>query len=183
MDNNLNIKDLFERIINFEPAPRTLNWEFGFWGGTLNRWYEEGLPKKKGLPKKVVYGEPVPGPGVPWGCPILGSVPPKDFDVTDYFGFDEGFNLIPYEYWLFPAFEKKVVYEDEKIQELYDVDGIRKKIFKDGSSMPMWLEYPVKSRNDWEEIKNQNLNFNSINSRYPVDFKDFLKKATSERCT
>lgn len=179
MNNNLNTKDLFERIINFKPAPRTINWEFGFWGGTLNRWYKEGLPQKKGLPKEVVYGEGVPGPGLPWGCPILGDVSPKDLDVTDYFGFDEGFNLIPYEYWLFPVFEEKVIYEDDKIQELYDIDGIRKKIFKDGSSMPMWLEYQVKSRDDWEEIKSQRLNPDSINSRYPEDFEGFLKRAAN----
>ena len=135
MNNNLSSKDLFKKIINFETSPRTLNWEFGFWGGTLNRWYEEGLPRKKGLPDTVTYGEPVPGSGVPLGCPVLGDVSFRDGDVTDYFGFDEGFQLIPYDYWLFPAFPKKIIREDERVQELYDSDGIRKKVFKDGSSI------------------------------------------------
>jgi uroporphyrinogen decarboxylase len=41
----------------------------------------------------------------------------------------------------------------------------------------MWLEYPVKNRDDWEKIKETRLNHASINNRYSTDFKDFLDKA------
>ena len=45
--------------------------------------------------------------------------------------------------------------------------------------MPMWLEYPVKNRNDWEEIKKQRLNSDSISQRYAENFKEFLKEAVN----
>jgi hypothetical protein len=41
--------------MNFEKPDRNLIWEMGYWLGTVNRWYEEGLPKTHGLP---IAGDP-----------------------------------------------------------------------------------------------------------------------------
>lgn len=54
--NDINARELFLKIMNFEPCSRTLDWEFGYWGGALNRLYSEGMPKVKGLPMKPNYG-------------------------------------------------------------------------------------------------------------------------------
>ena len=48
-------RELFTRIINFKDAPRTMKWEFGYWGQTISRWYREGLPQKSDIINRVVY--------------------------------------------------------------------------------------------------------------------------------
>jgi len=63
----MNSKEMFTKILNFEPVDRILNWEFGYWGGVINRWYKEGLSKVKGLPGEITYGEDVVGPPLSTG--------------------------------------------------------------------------------------------------------------------
>jgi len=36
-------RELFYKVMGFTPTRRTLKWEFAYWGGAINRWYEEGL--------------------------------------------------------------------------------------------------------------------------------------------
>lgn len=171
-------RDLFLKIMNFQPAERTLNWEFGFWGGTLKRWYDEGLPKVQGPPAELKYGKSISSVGQPSGTPSFGgTITPRDADVRQYFQFDDAFVLVPYNYWIFPRFEKKIISEDEEFQEIYDGDGIRKKIFKDDSSMPFWLEYPVKSRRDWEKMKEERFNLDGIDRRWAANRENFIDKA------
>lgn len=173
-------KELFLKIMNFEPCDRTLNWEFGYWGGTINRWYKEGLPRVRGFSPELKFGQSVPGNAVAAGSTSWGGeIPVKDYDVSHYFNFDEGFTLVPYNYWIFPLFEKKIVFEDDKYIEFYDVDGIRKKSLKDDSSMPFFMEWPVKNENDWEKIKDERFNLDSIGKRFSGNFKEFAEKSKS----
>ncbi|MBM3712499.1 MAG: hypothetical protein FJW56_03565 [Actinobacteria bacterium] len=177
MNDNLTTKERFLKLLNFEPVDRTLNWEFGYWGGTVKRWYSEGLPKIKGLPEEVSEGKGISSSGQPSGTPSFsGTISLRDKDISSYFNFDENFTLVPYNYWIFPRFEKKIISEDERYIELYDTDGIRKRILKDDSSMPFWIEWPVKNSKDWQQIKEERFNFNTVSKRYYSDIKEFAKK-------
>ena len=168
-------REIFLKIMDFKPCKRTLKWEFGYWGGALNRWYKEGLPKNKGSQDDLDYGDGLDGPGHPIGSPSwLGKIPQLEYDVSSYFKFDEEWTLVPYNYWIFPKFEKKVLNEDEKYIEYIDVDGVRKREYKDRSCMPMFLEFPVKNRNDWEKIKKERLNIDSIDKRFVKSEDDFI---------
>ena len=51
--------------MSFEPCPRTLKWEFGYWIGSLDRWYQEGLNKVEGYQYDLKYGDAIQGPGHP----------------------------------------------------------------------------------------------------------------------
>ena len=42
----MNSRERFIEVMNFNRSARTIKWEFGFWGQTIDRWYKEGLPKK-----------------------------------------------------------------------------------------------------------------------------------------
>jgi len=173
-----NTRELFLKIIEFKKAPRTLNWEFGFWGGTLKRWYGEGLPEIKGIPDSISEGRGVNGAGQPSGTPSFGgTISLRDYDVSQYFKFDQDFTLVPYNYWIYPRFEKKVIREDERYSEILDGDGITKKILKDDSSMPFWLKWPVTDRKSWEKVKEERFSFNSISDRYYKDIEEFKKNA------
>ena len=168
------------KVLDFKPADRTLKWEFGYWGGAINRWYDEGLKKITGLNQEVEFGDVVFGPAMRWGSPSYGNShlnAPVDKDISRFFNFDEQLMLVPYDYWIYPKFETEIIYEDDKFIEMYSETGIRQKVLKDGSSMPLWLDYPLKTRNDWEKIKEERFNINSISRRYSENFNEFLKKA------
>jgi uroporphyrinogen decarboxylase len=42
----MNSRERFLEVMNFNPDVRACKWEFGYWGGTIKRWYREGLPEK-----------------------------------------------------------------------------------------------------------------------------------------
>ena len=170
----LNTKELFLEILEFNPKVRTLDWEFGYWGGTLERWYKEGLPKKDNDFKNLTYGEGVCGPGLHWPMLSFSNKILLDRDVNNYFKFDNNLLTYPFDHWLNPKFEKIIVNEDEEKMELWDIDGIKKIIFKDNSCMPFWLDYPVKNENDWEKIKEERLNLKNIVQRSKVELDNFV---------
>ena len=176
MEKENSVKNLFKKLMNFEPCERTLNWEWAYWGGTINRWYKEGLPRIKGIPKDVQFGSIILGQGIPFGFESLGQFDLWDYDVSLYFDLDEGFSPIPYNFWLFPPFEEKVIYEDDKYIEKYGEGGIRTRQYKNMSSMPQWLEFPLKTRNDWEKIKEERFSMDSISQRFSKNTNLFLKK-------
>jgi uroporphyrinogen decarboxylase len=180
MENNLSTRELFQNIINFKSSPRTLKWEYGYWGGTINRWHSEGLVRKEGMAREFDYGDSVCGPAARWGAPSYGTGAenaPRSIDINDIFELDEQLLLVPYDCWIFPKYEEKIVYEDSRYKELYNSVGIRQKTLKDKSSMPLWLEYPVKSRKDWEEMKEEKLSLDSITKRWSKNKAEFIKKA------
>lgn len=170
-----NAREIFNRIINFESCERTLNWEFGCWAGTIERWYKEGLFSINPVTNDANLADDVLGPAPPVSPPGHSESILIDYDVSSFFNFDEGFESVPYDYWIFPRFERKIIFEDDRIVELYNYDGIRKKILKDGTSMPFWIDYPVKNKSDWEKIKEEIFNFNSITKRHTEDISEYSK--------
>ena len=40
-------REIFLNIMNFKSVERTLKWELGYWVGTVERWYKEGLIKNQ----------------------------------------------------------------------------------------------------------------------------------------
>ena len=177
MENNLSTRENFLKIFNFESCNRTLKWEFAYWVGALKNWYKEDLPQTDKSIEKLPYGDCTLGPGSPWPLYSVAEDLIQDNDVTNYFNLDEQFTIVPYNFWLYPKFNKEIISEDEKYIEINDSDGIRKRLLKDQSSMPMWLEYPVKDRKDWEKIKEERFSPENISKRYAENFSDFMKKA------
>jgi hypothetical protein len=153
------------QILNFDETDRTLNWEFAYWGGALNRWYAEGLPRKHGLEKEVEYGETVCGPGLhyPLGSVSGGDKILIDRDVSSFFHFDDDLACPPVNHWIYPKFEREIQHEDWDRIQILDEDGITKVIKKDASSMPHWIEWPVKDRNTWEKMKEE---------RFQLDYRE-----------
>ena len=177
----MNTREIFLRILNFQDSPRTLNWEFGYWGGTVKRWYQEGLPMKYGLSKEVNYGEGVGGPACYWPVISWNEDMIQDRDVSDFFNFDIGTELIPFNYWIYPKYKTHVLREDDLHMELIDKDGIKKRIYKDDSSMPQFLDWPVKNKEDWERVKKERFDF-VFNERLKGDLRE-LKKRYAKRNT
>lgn len=122
----------------------------GPWKDTLERWKKEGLP-----------------------CEVA--------DVHDYLGVNNykvKLINISGQTGLFPPFEEKVIEEDEKTKISIDRYGRTVRNFKDHTSMPHWLEFPVKNKNDLKKILEERFNPDSINERYPADW---IKKIEDAR--
>ena len=149
----MNTREKFNSVVNFDKEAEVPNWEFGYWPNAIYRWYDEGLPKVN-PPDIIDYVQFVHGE----------ADPPQDIfqdiskcyggDVKDFFGFDERVHSAPLKASPLPLFDQEVYEEDkETITFKRDYDGKVVKTRKDGSSMPSFLEYPVKGRSDFEKIK------------------------------
>jgi uroporphyrinogen decarboxylase len=122
---------------------------------TLHRWYREGLS--------------------------------EGIDLDSHFGLDfslGGANstMIPINNWILPHFFPRTISEDERYFIKTDSDGRKVKILKDNPTMvSSWIDYPIKSRNDWDRMKYR---FDSTDLRRfpPYDWDEYLEycKETSD---
>jgi uroporphyrinogen decarboxylase len=158
----LNARERFHAVMNFDTSVRTLKWEFGYWADTLKRWYDEGLPRSEGIPDGLKGGEEIFGEGIPW----RENAEPFAGDVHDFFEMDKGFERVPVNLLFEPPFENRVVDEDDEHRIVIDEMGIKKRIRKDESSIPQFLEWPVKNLGDWERLKEERLQPN-VDERLP----------------
>jgi len=175
----MNARERFVAIMNFDYCDRTLNWEFGYWAGAVHRWYQEGLPKKVGLPKELQHTYIVRGPGLYWpagmGTGGVNVYAPVGKDVHAAFNFDKGHRRIPLNTWSYPPFERKVLEENEETQIVRDEWGVTQRLSKDSTSPPGYIEWPVKNRKDWEKFKEERLQIR-IKERLPVKWSQLVQE-------
>lgn len=112
------------------------------WEETLSRWRREGLP--------------------------------QDAPLTGYFQTDreEGFPLAMqgrYGPHLHPPLERKVLSETSEYLVVRDEEGNTVRLFRNdpARSMPEWIEYPMKGRDEWERIIKPRLEA-ALPGRHPV---------------
>jgi len=118
-------RERYRRAMRFQGVDRVPNHEFGYWDDTLKRWHGEGLPHEVDTGEKA--------------------------DL--FFGFDPVGGL-PIDLGLRPGFEHVVLEENERYQIIRDSGGVKCVVYKDGaSSIPHYLEFPLKDRKDWEDFK------------------------------
>ena len=109
---------------HYLPVDHVPDIEFGYWGETFPVWHEQGLPRE------------------------ITNIPLAD----RYFGF-EGAAEAPANLGLSPAFETKVLEEGEGWQVIVNGDGVTCKIRTDGDSLPHFLDWTLKTPQDWEQFK------------------------------
>jgi len=130
--------------MHFQPVDHIPDEEFGYWDETFKVWHEQGLPEEIN----------------------------DNAAAERYFGFSAR-SEVPVILGLYPEFERKVIEETEKYQIIMDTDGVKKKVFKDGTStIPHYLEFPLKGRREWEEIFKPRLDA-KLKVRYPENRKDW----------
>jgi hypothetical protein len=179
-----NARELFKRVLNFEERSRSLKWEFCYWGGTVSRWEDEGLPRGlevEGPKRELAYGEVYCGPALIYPLPSYDDGLLFSKGLSRYFGLDKGLRSFPFNWFYFPRFEVTVLEETEEKIELIDGLGVRQLTFKDGRSMPRWLEFPVKTRKDWEEVKRERLSLDDFAGRYTAKNVDEAVGALKNR--
>jgi len=80
---------------------------------------------------------------------------PIGVDIRDYLGLDE-YEYVPVDFFWIPRFVPQTLEEDKKYKVVITDLGIKAKISKERPTLVYsYLEHPVKSRDDWEEMKSR----------------------------
>lgn len=148
----MNTKERYVALMTFQEPDRSLVWEFGYWAGTVRRWYKEGLPKVKGIPKEIADGTGLFGETI--GVPLRRSAAD---DVHDHFNMDPYLVRVPLNIGAYPPYEEKVIEDHGAWYIWQDADGCLRKDLKNKSSLPTIVGGPVKTREDWERYKAERL--------------------------
>ena len=160
----MNDKERFHAIMNFEACDRVLYWEQGYWGGTVERWYAEGLPRLHGVEGDPAYGDTVRSNATP-----IAAGDRVCHDIREAAGLDLPTLRVPVNLFLCPAFEEDVVEEGDEQLTLRDEMGILKRMSRARDSIPYYLSWPVADMADFERLKDEKLNADTA-ARFPDDW-------------
>jgi len=151
--------------MRFEQPDRLLNWEQGFWGGTVERWYSEGMPRRHGVEGDPAYGDTVRGPATP-------SVPGDKVcsDLAEASGLDGPSLGVPVNLHLSPLFETEILEDKGERLRVRDEMGIEKYTTRRKDSIPHFVSWPVRNRRDFERLAEERLNPESP-ERFPADWE------------
>jgi uroporphyrinogen decarboxylase len=110
---------------------------------------------------------------------------PEDVNYTDYFGCEET-KGIPVYYGPWPRFPYEVIEDEGETQVVRNHEGIIMRVYKvDGDrSMPHFLEFPVKTREDYRRLIKPRL-CNNPRERFPEDWStrvESWKERTDPLC-
>jgi len=191
----MNVRERFlEVMVNFNPNVVPPKWEFGYWGEVIDKWYEEGLPKKRypHVPKKIstptasiatVAWNSIEIDKLPAGTAVIGGglyFPtngfPLDNDVKDTLDMDKGQILLNANLLFCPMFEPKIIEEDDEHLIYVDIDGVTKQFMKKVANYPSSLSYPIEDWKSWEELKGERLSLDNIKERFPSHWNELLRK-------
>ncbi len=97
-------------------------------------------------------------------------------------GYDSSFAIPRLESGPFPHYENKIIADEGETIVSLDWRGITMRNRKDGGSMPEFLDYPVKSPDDWNRIKQERYRLDLIDERVVEDWPAFINRiaATGE---
>jgi len=189
-------RERFLEVMNFNADVRSLKWEFGYWGKTINNWYEQGLPKNQypqiskeiTTPTSSLYtfawsdkcqgrdrlpnGFPVMGGGLYW--PTQGFS--LDHDVKSHLKMDYTQVVVDVNLLFDPMFETKLLNEDDKSMAYIDIDGVERTYLKEESTIPTSMKWPIRDKASWEKLKTERLNVKDISGRFPKNWPELVKE-------
>lgn len=133
----MNNRERFIHTMRYEPVDHRPLHLVSPWPDTLARWRREGLPAGVDVHD------------------YLGVVPPvRVTNVSPITG-------------VFPPYETRTVQEDESVRISIDGYGRTVREFKDHTSMPEWLEFPVKTPEDLRRAIDEHYRVDNLDERFP----------------
>jgi len=191
----MNLRERFVEVMeNFNTTVSPPKWEFGYWGETVDRWYEEGLPKKNypkipnniSTPTSSLYNPvwtSIDGGKLPSGIGIIGGGLywptqsfPIDNDVKDELRMDMGQILVNVNLLFHPMFEVELLEEDANYLTYVDIDGIKRKFIKKTGVIPTGVEWVISNWKSWNKLKEERLNIKDIRGRFPSNWTELIEK-------
>jgi len=154
----------FRAVMNFEKCDRLPWYE---WPGAevTYRWIREGLP----ISEIMAQNEEPDGNGA-----LSHSFSCMALDTSRHFGFETltaPEHMVTIDHCTIPRYFTKTLEETPDYRIIRSIDGTKKKIMRrETYCMPMWLEWPVKSREGWERLKTR---LDPLDPRrYPKEWND-----------
>ena len=99
-----------------------------------------------------------------------------DLNINHELGFDDDFIRPALHCGPWPEFQWQKISEDDLFIISRDFRGITMRNRRDGTSMPDFIDYPVKSPEDWERLKAQRYDIRTP-GRVAEDLREFRKRA------
>ncbi|MDR3645081.1 MAG: uroporphyrinogen decarboxylase family protein [Clostridia bacterium] len=125
-------RERFTAALSFEKTDRPCHIEHNYWPETFERWKTEGLPGDVIFPSFDYLSEGT--------------------DLFDYNNVIRFAYLFPQQYFI-PAFKTEILEESGAYRLERNDRGILQKVSKLASTIPMFIDYPVKCRRDYEGLK------------------------------
>jgi len=137
--------------------------EFGYWAGTIRRWFKEGLPVVEPVSDKISDGIAIMA-----NKNIYSEMEKAgDVNVHPVFGLDQYLTKFPVDYS--PMFTKDIIEKTDTHIIYKDEYGVLNKNDINITSLPMELDHPVKDWKSWDEYK-QYYSPETIKKRLPPDW-------------
>jgi len=154
------ITDRYYRVYTYQEVDRVPDLEFGYWPQTIRRWLREGLPLQM-TPDETSH-----------------MFSPK---LNQFLGLEgEGVYCGP-RLHMNPPFEEKVIERKSGSVVMRGSDGIVAERYlheSDESSIPHFLDFPVKTPDDWKAMKQRFDPDDPARRPRPQEF-DYLRKGVA----
>jgi uroporphyrinogen decarboxylase len=149
----LNARERYYATTHFGQPDRVFFLPPWYWDSTLQRWQREGLPAHV-------------SPAAYFGTDRYETAPVNMGPLGTVRG------VIPLD----PPFERVVLHEDGEHRVVRVADGqvVRESRCNPDDNMPSWLDYPLKTRQDWEREFVPRLDPHSP-GRYPPDWDEYAR--------
>jgi hypothetical protein len=141
MTATLTPRERFLRTLRYEPVDRRPLYLAGPWGDTLARWRREGLPEQ---------------------------TDPHELLGINEFGYRIA-NLSP-QAGLYPAFTPRTLRQEGDDVIAIDSYGRTVRDFRERTTMPEWLEFPVKGPADLRRLLDEHFDVSDLEARFPPDW-------------
>jgi uroporphyrinogen decarboxylase len=143
--------------------------EFGYWAGTIRRWFQEGLPIKAPIPEEIPDGVAVmANKNISRGMEKEG-----DLNVQPVFNLDQYLTKFPVDYS--PMFATEVIEEGQDYIVYKDSFGVTNKNDPGLRSLPLEIDNPVKDWRSWNAYK-QHYCEESIEKRLPQSWDAIVER-------
>ncbi|OPZ86059.1 MAG: Uroporphyrinogen decarboxylase (URO-D) [bacterium ADurb.Bin429] len=80
---------------------------------------------------------------------------------------------------LYPRYEERTIEETDTVRIYTDGYGRTVRDFKDHTSMPEWLDFPVKTPDDLRRVLNEHYQVDDLNARFPADWAEKVAAANA----
>lgn len=190
----MKIKERFHEVMaKFNPSAASLKWEFGYWGETIDNWYDAGMTRQNYPDIQTSITTPSSSLYVPcWNSTKKGRLPggiavlggglyhptqgfALDYDVKNNLQMDTGQVLVDVNMLFCPMFESKIIEEDERNLTYLDIDGVTRQFSKETAVVPVSVDYPIKDWDSWNRLKAERLGTDNIEDRFPDNWNELLE--------
>jgi len=146
----MNNRERFLNTMHYKPVDRRIMSLAGPWPDTLARWKREGLPEDV----ENVHD-------------YLGVSSYRWLNVTGIAG-------------VFPLFNQRIVKEEGDSVISIDAYGRTIRKFKNHTSMPEWIDFPIKNADDLRRFLDEHFDVDNLDGRHPPEWEEKIRTAPED---